>query len=142
MFTDTELNTCVSVSSPTHGITDTPVTFDQRNFLTESLLVNVKEPFWVMADATGGKWMSPDEFCLSSKKLEVPQGDKRKFWEMIKLLHELPILNKRCKNRIKTAEQVAELFRRKEFTSLWSAEAADCLTSEALMKLASVLLEN
>lgn len=86
--------------------------------------------------------MSPDEFCLSSKKLEVPQGDKRKFWEMIKLLHELPILNKRCKNRIKTAEQVAELFRRKEFTSLWSAEAADCLTSEALMKLASVLLEN
>ena len=139
MFTDAELRTCASLSPTSEGAATTPATLDQRRMLAEPLVVTVKEPFWVMGTDTGGRWLSPDDFCLSSRKFEIPQGDKRKFWEMLKLLHELPVLNKRCKNRMKTAEQLAQLFQRTEFRSLWSAEAADCLTTEALMCLLSAL---
>lgn len=139
VFTDAELRTCASMSPTSEGAAATPATLDQRTLLPEPLMVAVKEPFWVMGADTGGKWLSPDEFCLSSRKFEIPKGDKRKFWEMMKLLHELPLLNKRCKNRMKTAEQLAQLFKRTEFRALWSAEAADCLTTDALMCLLSAL---
>jgi hypothetical protein len=51
---------------------------------------------------------------------------------MMKLLHELPTLNKLCRNRLKTPVQVAALFKREEFRSLWSPESPESLTSEAI----------
>lgn len=141
VLTDAEMRSCLSAASTADSCSGSPNTYDQQKFLSESLIVNVKEPFWIMSEMTGGKWMSPDDYCQASKKLEVPQGDKRKFWEMLKLLHELPVLNKRCKNRIRTAEQVSQLFRRKEFAALWSAESADCMTTDALMCLVSAQMD-
>jgi hypothetical protein len=140
VFTDTEMHSCVSMTAGSvDSVPGTPITLDQRHYSGDPLVVNVKEPFWVRSDGT--KWISPDIYCQLKRDYEVAQTDKRKFWEMLKLLHELPVLNKRCKNRLRTADQVAALFKRKEFCALWSAEAPDCLTADALMCLVSALFD-
>ena len=139
VYTDPELNTCVSSTTPTGEKVFSPTIFcDTQEFLGDQLCITVSEPFWVKKGDS--RWMSPDAYCNSVRDFTAPQCDKRKFWEMLKLLHELPVLNKRCKNRLRTAEQVAALFKRKEFVSLWSLEAPDCLNTEALKCLVSSVL--
>ncbi len=99
------------------------------NFCEQPICINISEPFWVLDN---NNWITADEYCSKSVSSILHQTDKRKFWEMMKLLHDLPILNRRCHNRLKTPTQVATVFKRKEFNSLWSTEAADCLNEETL----------
>lgn len=140
VYTDTELRTSADGNrDDRHGIVSAQE-IAQHSYFEETLLVNITEPFWIRPEGCG-KWLTPDEYCTSNHNFELSQAEKRKFWEMLRLLHELSTLNQKCRNRMKTAEQIAALFKRKEFAHLWSSEGPDCLTTDALMLLVASQFE-
>lgn len=111
---------------------DVPAPLVRNSPIDDVCTIVLSEPFWIRKPQDCIIWTSPDEYCWSNQEFEISKADKRKFWEMMKLLHELPTLNKLCRNRLKTAVQVAALFKREEFRRLWSPESPESLTSEAV----------
>ena len=79
----------------------------------------------------------PDDMFLSDMKNCITVADRRLFWEMARLIIELPTLaNKLTRSDIRCTTDLANVLKKPEYAILWSAEAPEYLPKEA----ASILI--
>lgn len=114
---------------------------DHPHFSPSDIVV-VQEPFWVQESTGNSPWMAADDASKQLIDSKVTLLDKRKFWEMLKLVQDIESLNLFCRNRLKTASLIADTLGRVEYCSLWSSEAPECLTQEALFALLTKKFNN
>lgn len=91
---------------------------------------DIGEPFWVQSLRENSPWYDPDElFNLESKKL-ITSADKRIFWEMMKIIIELPQLATPCKTGIRSPRELCTVLRKPEYKILWTNDGHVCLPKD------------
>lgn len=75
-------------------------------------------------------WCTPDEYCTAKLELSIGETEKRIFWEMTRIIIELPEITNHVSNGIKDREDLTEMLVKTESRVLWTKDGPPHIPKE------------